>query len=118
RLRPHHDPPRQRVRGTRGRLREGVGRRVDGRARRTGRGDGRRGVRASLGVLALALGAVSALLGIVVLLVGLRRKDDRLLRMGLRYAFFVLGASAVAVVAMEWALISHDFSIRYVAENN
>jgi cytochrome c-type biogenesis protein CcmF len=75
-------------------------------------------VKASLGVLALALGAVSAFLGIVVLLWGLRRSDDRMLRMGRRYAFIVLGAAALAVMAMEWALISHDFSIRYVAENN
>ena len=75
-------------------------------------------MKASLGVLALALGAVSAFLGIAVLLLGLRRKDDRLLRMGRRYAFFILGASIVAVVAMEWALIAHDFSLKYVAENN
>ena len=30
----------------------------------------------------------------------------------------MLVAALVAVGAMEWALISHDFSIRYVAENN
>jgi cytochrome c-type biogenesis protein CcmF len=75
-------------------------------------------VKASLGVLALALGAVSALLGIVVLLWGVRRNDDRLLRLGRRYAFFVLAAAVLAVVAMEWALVTHDFSLRYVAENN
>jgi cytochrome c-type biogenesis protein CcmF len=75
-------------------------------------------VKASLGVLALALGATSAFLGVVVLGWGLRRGDVRLLRLGRRYAFVVLGAAALAVVAMEWALISHDFSLRYVAENN
>ena len=75
-------------------------------------------MKASLGVLALALGAVSAFLGIVVLLWGLRRNDERYLRMGRRYAFFVLAAGALAVFAMEWALLSHDFSLRYVAENN
>jgi len=75
-------------------------------------------VKASLGVLALALGAVAAFLGIVVLLVGLRRGDERLLKLGRRYAFIVTAASVLAVVAMEWALLSHDFSLRYVAENN
>ena len=75
-------------------------------------------MKASLGVLALALGAVSALLGIVVLLWGIRRDDPRMLRLGRRYAFMILGASALAVFAMEWGLLTHDFSLRYVAENN
>jgi cytochrome c-type biogenesis protein CcmF len=75
-------------------------------------------VKASLGVLALALGATSAFLGIAVLGWGIRRGDERLLRLGRRYAFMILGASALAVFAMEWALITHDFSLRYVAENN
>ena len=75
-------------------------------------------MKASLGVLALALGAVSALLGIVVLLWGIRRDDPRMLRLGRRYAFMILGASVLAVFAMEWALLTHDFSLRYVAENN
>ena len=58
-------------------------------------------------------------LGIVVLALGLCRRDDRLLRLGRRYAFVDPRRRAVlAVVAMEWALLSHDFSLRYVAENN
>ena len=32
--------------------------------------------------------------------------------------FVVLGAALAAAGIMEWALITHDFSIRYVAENN
>ncbi len=75
-------------------------------------------MKASLGVLALALGATSAFLGIAVLAWGLYRHDERALRLGRRYAFIILGASVMAVGAMEWALISHDFSLRYVAENN
>jgi cytochrome c-type biogenesis protein CcmF len=75
-------------------------------------------VRASIGVFGLALGAAAAVLGIVVSGVGLRRGDVRLLRLGRRYAFVVLGAAALAVAAMEWALVTHDFSLRYVAENN
>ena len=49
---------------------------------------------------------------------GLWAHDDRLLTIGRRFVFGVLVAALVAVAAMEWALITHDFSLRYVAENN
>jgi cytochrome c-type biogenesis protein CcmF len=75
-------------------------------------------VKASLGVLALALGASCALLGIVVLLRGLSKRDDAMLLLGRRFVFGVLAAAIVAAIAMEWALVSHDFSLKYVAENN
>jgi cytochrome c-type biogenesis protein CcmF len=75
-------------------------------------------VKASLGVLALALGTSAALLGVGTLAVGLYRGDERLLRAGRRYVFVVLMAAVAAVAVMEWALIGHDFSIEYVAENN
>ena len=76
------------------------------------------GVKSSLGVLALVLGACAAGLGVITLGAGLRRDDERLLRLGRRYVFVVLIASFLAVVVMEWALISHDFSLQYVADNN
>ncbi len=75
-------------------------------------------MKASLGVLALVLGASGAGLGILTIGAGLRAHDERLLNTGRRYVFVVLVASIMAVGVMEWALISHDFSIRYVAENN
>ena len=75
-------------------------------------------MKALLGIFALALGASAAGLGIGTLAVGLRRHDDRLLLLGRRFVFCVLLAAVLAVVAMEWALITHDFSLRYVAENN
>lgn len=75
-------------------------------------------MKAFLGVFALALGASAAGLGIGTLALGLRRHDDRLLVLGRRFAFSVLAAAILAVGAMEWALITHDFSLRYVAENN
>ena len=102
RLRPDHDPSRQRLPPTQGR------RPASGRQR----------VKASLGVLALALGASAAALGIVVLARGLRRRDDQLLALGRRFVFIVFGAAILAVLVMEWALLSHDFSLQYVAENN
>ena len=75
-------------------------------------------MKATLGVLALALGASGALLGVGTLAVGLARHDDRLLRVGRRYVFVVLAAAVLAAAVMEWALITHDFSLQYVADNN
>jgi len=75
-------------------------------------------VKASLGVLALAVGASAAVLGIVALGRGLQRHDARLLTIGRRYVFIVLAAAVLAAGAMEWALLTHDFSLKYVAENN
>jgi cytochrome c-type biogenesis protein CcmF len=75
-------------------------------------------VKASLGVFALALGASFAALGIVTLARGIRRSDDSLLRLGRRFVFGVLAAGILAVLVMEWGLLSHDFSLQYVAENN
>jgi cytochrome c-type biogenesis protein CcmF len=75
-------------------------------------------VKTVLGNLALSLGASSAVLGIVVLTRGLVRHDRRSLAAGRQFVFGVLIAAVLAVAVMEWALLSHDFSIRYVAENN
>jgi cytochrome c-type biogenesis protein CcmF len=75
-------------------------------------------VKSSLGVLTLVLGACAAGLGVITLGAGLRRSDERLMRLGRRYVFVVLLASILAVAVMEWALLSHDFSLQYVADNN
>ena len=58
------------------------------------------------------------MLGIATLALGLRRGDARLLQLGRRYVFALLGAAILAVAVMEWALLTHDYSLRYVAENN
>ena len=79
---------------------------------------GRQRVKAHLGVFALAVGASACLFGIGTLALGLRRHDARLLNLGRRYVYLVLLAAVLAVGAMEWALLTHDFSLKYVAENN
>jgi len=56
--------------------------------------------------------------GICALIAGLRSHDELLLRIGRRCIFVVLAAALVAAGAMEWALISHDCSLEYVANNN
>lgn len=73
---------------------------------------------AAFGVMAVALGTSASVLGIATLGLGLRRNDPKLLLLGRRYVYALLVAAILAVAVMEWALISHDFSLRYVAENN
>jgi cytochrome c-type biogenesis protein CcmF len=74
-------------------------------------------VNAVLGQNAVLLGLLAAVGGITTLGFGLRRGQDNLLRAGRTYAWLILAAAAVAVGAMERALITHDFSLSYVAQN-
>jgi cytochrome c-type biogenesis protein CcmF len=69
------------------------------------------------GTAAVALGLAAAILGILTLALGLRRGDPRLLKGGQRYVWLVLAGAVLAAVAMEYALLTHDFSLRYVAAN-
>ena len=74
-------------------------------------------MKAALGIAGLTLGALSAVVGIAALGLGLWVKDRRLLLFGRRAIFGVLAAAVIAVGAMEWALVTHDFSLNYVAQN-
>ena len=72
----------------------------------------------TLGHIGVLLGFAGAVVGIVVLGVGLARGRTNTLRGGQVYAPVILLGGLVAVVAMEHALITHDFSLSYVAQNN
>ena len=74
-------------------------------------------LKAQLGIVAVAIGAASSMAGAASLAVGLRRRDRRLLRMGRHAVFFMLAAAVAAGAVMEWALVTHDFSLEYVASN-
>jgi cytochrome c-type biogenesis protein CcmF len=74
-------------------------------------------VSALLGTGGVALGLVSAVLGVITIAMGLRRHDERMIKAGQRYTWLILAGAVVAAVAMEVALIGHDFSLRYVARN-
>ena len=63
-------------------------------------------------------GPSGALLGIGTLAVGLAAATTDSCGSGRRYVFVVLVAALLAAAVMEWALLTHDFSIEYVAENN
>ncbi len=75
-------------------------------------------MRAALGILGIALGAGASAIGVFLLAMGITRQNQEMVRAGRRCAFVVLAAAVLAVGAMEWALLTHDFSIKYVAENN
>ena len=74
-------------------------------------------LKAQLGTLAVSVGFAAAVGGVAVLGTGLRRGDRRLLRIGRHAALYVLAAAVAAAAVMEWALVTHDFSLRYVADN-
>ena len=66
---------------------------------------------AVLGTAAVALALAGSVLGVITLAMGLKRGDARFLRAGQRYVWVVLGGAVVATIAMQAALIGHDFSL-------
>ena len=73
---------------------------------------------AVLGHTGVLLGLVASIVGAGVIVDGLVRKRPASLRAGQIYAGLILLGAVVATVAMERALVTHDFSIAFVAENN
>ena len=72
----------------------------------------------TLGHTGVLLGFAAAVVGAVVIAVGLLRGRGSTMRSGQLYAPVILLGGIVAVVAMEHALVVHDFSLTYVADNN
>ncbi len=81
---------------------------------------------AALGSAGVMLGFVASVLGVLTLAAGLRQRSrtgpDRdsglgLLWLGRSFAWLVLGGALLATVAMQIALVTHDFSLQYVADN-
>ena len=72
---------------------------------------------ATLGTAGIVLGLAASLLGIGTLAVGLRRRRPALLETGWSYSVLVLVGSVVAVIAMQRALITRDFSVSFVHDN-
>ena len=72
----------------------------------------------TLGHTGVLLGFAAAVVGIMVLVVGLVRGRPGQLRGGRLYAPVILLGGVLAVVAMQRALVTHDFSLTYVADNN
>ncbi|MET0728693.1 MAG: heme lyase CcmF/NrfE family subunit [Acidimicrobiales bacterium] len=72
---------------------------------------------ATLGSAGIVLGAAASLLGVITMAVGLRRKRPRLLETGWSYSLLVLLGAVLAVIAMQRALITRDFSVSFVHDN-
>jgi cytochrome c-type biogenesis protein CcmF len=72
----------------------------------------------ALGESGLVLGLLGAVAGAVVLVVGLRTERPSLLRGGDSYIWLVMVGAVVATFAMQRALITHDFTLVYVDNND
>ncbi|MDQ1373630.1 MAG: cytochrome c-type biosis protein CcmF [Actinomycetota bacterium] len=72
----------------------------------------------ALGRSGVLLGLLGALFGAATLAVGLVADRPVLRRSGRRYVILVLIGALVAAGAMERALLTHDFSVQYVADNH
>lgn len=72
---------------------------------------------AALGRAGVTLGLAAAVLGVITVGYGLIRRRSDLVRMSRWYAALVLLGGFVAAFAMERALITRDFTVKYVAEN-
>ncbi len=73
-------------------------------------------VNGDLGNAALVIGLSASVFGAVAMIVTARTGNTRLARMGLRYAWVVLAMAVWAFVMIERALITRDFSLKYVQE--
>lgn len=72
----------------------------------------------ALGQSALLLALLGAVAGAVTLIVGLARGRPSLVRAGQVYIWLVVGGAVLATVAMQRALITHDFTLAYVDSND
>jgi cytochrome c-type biogenesis protein CcmF len=75
-------------------------------------------VNIALGQSALLLGLLGAVAGAVTLLAGLGTGRRSFLRAGQTYIWLVVAGAVVATIAMQRALITHDFTLVYVDNND
>jgi cytochrome c-type biogenesis protein CcmF len=73
---------------------------------------------AALGLVGVALGLLAAVSGVVTIGVGLATGRASLYRRASTFALWVFAGAVLSTVAMERALLVHDFSIAFVAANN
>jgi cytochrome c-type biogenesis protein CcmF len=72
----------------------------------------------TLGHVAVVVGLAATLFAAAAFGLGARRADPRLVALGRRAMLAAFGLAALACAAMVILLLSHDFSVRYVARNN
>jgi cytochrome c-type biogenesis protein CcmF len=74
-------------------------------------------VNATLGSAGVVLGVAASLLGALTMAVGLRRRRPQILEAGWSYSLLILLGAVVAVIAMERALITRDFTVGFVHDH-
>ncbi|MGQ0833061.1 MAG: heme lyase CcmF/NrfE family subunit [Microthrixaceae bacterium] len=72
---------------------------------------------ATLGTAGVVLGFAASILGVITMAVGLRRKRPTILEAGWSYSLLILLGAVIAVIAMQRALITRDFSVGFVHDN-
>ncbi len=72
------------------------------------------GLAGPLGRAALLVGLISAVFGMVASVMGARNDDQQVMRLVPRFAFLSCISVIGAFAAMEWAMITRDFSLAYV----
>jgi cytochrome c-type biogenesis protein CcmF len=70
------------------------------------------------GQIGVALGLLSAVVGVVAVVAGLVTGRSSLLVAAPKAVLGILAGAVLATAAMEHALVTHDFSLAYVADNN
>jgi cytochrome c-type biogenesis protein CcmF len=75
-------------------------------------------VNAAAGEAAVFLAFGGAVIGFVSLVLGLTRNRDRLVRASRSYAWVVLAGAVIATAAMQHALLTTDFRLQYVVQND
>lgn len=70
----------------------------------------------ALGTAGIVLGFAASVGGVLTLAAGLRRGRPQLLAIGRSYAWLTLAGAVMAVIIMERALITRDFTVGYVAQ--
>ena len=73
---------------------------------------------AAIGSSAVVLGLLASIAGAITLAVGLTKDRPNLLRVGRSYTWLIVAGAAIATLAMQRALIFHDFSLTFVAQNS
>jgi cytochrome c-type biogenesis protein CcmF len=75
-------------------------------------------VNIALGDSAVILALLGAVAGVVTLVLGLVKGRETQLRAGRSYTWIILAGAVLATVAMQHALITRDFSLSYVDNND
>jgi cytochrome c-type biogenesis protein CcmF len=70
-----------------------------------------------IGDASVVVAFVASIVASITLLVALRNDDERLRRTGVQVAWLVLVGAIVGFVALERALITRDFTVKYVFDN-